>query len=409
MRTIATVAGLVALSAVGFQTAQAQSKEWSVSATLRGFYDDNIATTPRGAVGPTGAPLRQASFGFEVSPSVSLKLPLEQTEIGLSYTYDMKYYENRSNSADHSHQAEAKLTHAFTPRYKLLASDSFALAQEASLLDAGVVATPLRSNGNNLRNIAVVSFQAECTPLLGFEVAYQNSFYDYQQTGTGSRSALLDRVEHLGRVDLRWQALPTTVGILGYQFGIIDQTSKDFLYGTVLPSTRDSHSHYLYVGADHDFTTQLKGSVRVGGQYAEYPNAVAPASKSGISPYVDANLSYAYTEGSTFQVGVKHTRNTTDIGDALDQESTTVYGELRHKITAKITGSLIGQYQRGSFNQGASNNLVDSLFLTGVNVAYEINPHLLAEAGYNYDRLDSDLGGRSFTRNRVFVGIRASY
>ena len=44
-----------------------------------------------------------------------------------------------------------------------------------------------------------------------------------------------------------------------------------------------------------------------------------------------------------------------------------------------------------------------------MNLTYEINRFLAAEAGYNYDRLDSDLSFRSFTRNRVYVGLRASY
>ena len=34
------------------------SKMWSLSATLRGFYDDNYTTTPE----------KRGSFGFEVSP-----------------------------------------------------------------------------------------------------------------------------------------------------------------------------------------------------------------------------------------------------------------------------------------------------------------------------------------------------
>ena len=406
MRTIATVASLVALGTLGLQAADTDSKIWSVSANLRGFYDDNVATTP------TGAPGKIKSFGFEVSPSVVLKVPLDQTKLGLSYTYGMKYYENRSNSADHSHQAEASLSHAFTPRYKLSLTDSFVVAQEPSLIDVGVVTTPVRDNGNNLRNLAGINFSAECTPLLGFEVGYQNSYYDYQATGAGTRSPLLDRVEHLGRLDLRWQALPTTVGILGYQFGIVDQTSKESLsvaLPVVLPSTRNSRSHYLYVGADHDFTTQLKGSIRGGGQYTEYPNAVAGVKDNSLIPYADGSLSYSYREGSMVQIGVKHTRNQTDIGNALDQESTTAYGEIRHKITAKLTGILNGQYQHSSFNTGPNNDKLEQIFLGGANLAYEINQHLTAEAGYNYDRLSSDLAGRGFTRNRVFLGIRASY
>ncbi len=370
MRKIATVASLVALGAVSLQAADTDSKIWSVSANLRGFYDDNIATTPSGAVGPTGLRLRQSSFGFEVSPTLALKLPLEQTKLGLSYTYDMKYYENRSNSADHSHDAELTLTHAFTPRYKMAANDSFVIAQEASLLDPSVPTSALRSNGNNMRNIVGISFTAECTPLLGFEVGYQNSFYDYQQTGVGSRSALLDRLEHLARLDLRWQALPTTVGILGYQFGVVEQTSKDLLFAAgPLPNIRDNHSHYLYVGADHDFNSQLKGSIRAGGQYTEYPNAPAGVSNNSIIPYADLNISYAYTEGSIAQLGVKHTRNQTDIGNTLDQESTTLYAELKHKITAKLSGRLIGQYQNSSFNQGVNNDKMERIFLGGANLS----------------------------------------
>jgi len=45
----------------------------------------------------------------------------------------------------------------------------------------------------------------------------------------------------------------------------------------------------------------------------------------------------------------------------------------------------------------------------GLNLEYRFNPHLSAEAGYNYDRLDSDLQTRGFDRNRVYIGVKASY
>jgi hypothetical protein len=43
----------------------------------------------------------------------------------------------------------------------------------------------------------------------------------------------------------------------------------------------------------------------------------------------------------------------------------------------------------------------DLLYLVGVNFNYELNPHLAFEAGYNWDKLDSDLTNRSYTRNRA--------
>jgi hypothetical protein len=53
-------------------TAVERSKPWSVSAALRGFYDDNYATAPSG-------PLRKGSWGMDFSPSLSLNFPFEQT------------------------------------------------------------------------------------------------------------------------------------------------------------------------------------------------------------------------------------------------------------------------------------------------------------------------------------------
>ncbi|MEW6305575.1 MAG: outer membrane beta-barrel protein, partial [Verrucomicrobiota bacterium] len=209
---------------------------------------------------------------------------------------------------------------------------------------------------------------------------------------------------------------PTTL-FAGYQFGLTDQTSKDSL--TVgpftSPSTRDSRSHYFYVGGIHNFTEKLNGTIRVGGQYTEYPNAPAGTSNDTISPYVDANVAYQYAAGSRAQIGIKHTRAQTDLAGlaggvpTLDQELTTVYSSVDHQITGKLTGSVVAQFQNSEFNQGAANDLVDQIYVFGLSFAYQINQYLTAETGYNWDRLDSDLAGRSFSRHRLFLGIRASY
>ncbi|MBI3191087.1 MAG: hypothetical protein HYZ36_00355, partial [Pedosphaera parvula] len=326
-----------------------------MSATLRGFYDDNYATAPSNPL-PGTAPA-QSSYGFEVSPSFGLNLSQESSALAFKYTYGMRYYENRINSADHSHQADASVSHEFTPRAKFSATDSFVVAQEAALLDPGVAATALRSNGNNVHNTVSVLLENKLTRLLGTEVGYSNSFFDYEQTGPGSRSALLDRVEHLAHAHLLWYAVPTTTVIFGYQFGVVNQTSKDFLTATELPDTRDNRSHYGYLGADHYLTEQLSFHPRVGVQYTTYPNAPAGVDGNRVSPYADFKVSWAYAQNCDAQVGVKHSRTQTDVAGAagsptLDAETTAIYGAVNHHFTAKISGSLLGQYQRSEFNQG---------------------------------------------------------
>src|SRR5687767_2205515 len=123
MKKILTSASLAALGVAGLQaqpfyapapylTHGELDKPWSISVALRGFYDDNYVRGPEGA--------ERESWGFEVSPTASYRLMLDQTFIGLSYTYSMRYYDDRDNNrADHSHIFDMRVNHAFSDRLKL--------------------------------------------------------------------------------------------------------------------------------------------------------------------------------------------------------------------------------------------------------------------------------------------------
>jgi hypothetical protein len=447
MNKITTTAGLFALSAASIHAAvntmpagsQQATKPWSVSATLRGFYDDNYSTSPKD--------LRRNSFGFEVSPSASVNMILDQTSFGLSYVYSLRWYENRDHldlpSTDQSHQVNAKLSHAFTPRFKLDLSDSFAVAQEPELITGGapITATFFRSDGDNIRNFAEGSFSAGLTENLTAVLGYANEYYDYDEEGPNSRSAFLDRVEHRGSINLRQIVLPKTVAVAGYQFEVVDYNAPVSRSPIVFPALiggfpaivgypadeRDSYSHYFYLGVDQGITPTLNGSVRVGAQYTKYDDlnvvkTLNPNVDEGRwSPYVDANLTWLYMPGSYAQLGVRHQRAQTDVGFVgsspnLDAESTSIYGSLNHRFLGSFVASVLGQYQHSTYEEGAGFDTSDDYFLAGVNLTYEINKFLSAEVGYNYDRLDSELSSinfsgwnRSFTRNRVYVGIRGTY
>jgi hypothetical protein len=421
MKKIIASAGLAALSAAGLQAAyapglspQEKAKPWTLSATLRGFYDDNPTASFKTD--------KQESWGIQVSPSLAVNLALDQTLIGFNYTYDMRWYEARLNDeADHSHHVTLKVDHAFSERYKLEVGDTFNYAQEAEL--QGIVSNPtgtLRTEQNYLHNLGHLAFTAVLTPEWSVVGEYQNDYWDYDQDGNGSLSATLDRLEHLFSVSGRWQAMPNTVGVVGYQYGIVDHTSDDSLVlggGPPLADTRDANSHFVSVGAEQVFTSQLSGKAKVGAQFVNYPNAVQNQDDSVISPYADASASYTYNPGSFLQLGVRHQRNQTDVAigtpgapPVQDQESTGVYGVVNHRIAPNFTGSLLGQFQYSNFRGGgAINGKNDLLGAVGVNFAYQVNEFITAEAGYNFDRLDSDLQGRSFSRNRVYFGLRAAY
>jgi hypothetical protein len=431
MKKIITTASIAALGVVSLQAAyapglssQERAKPWSVSASLRGFYDDNYATRPDMLDPVSGKKLKKNSFGIDLSPKFGLNFPMEQSLLQFDYTYDMRYYENRAHlkesSADHSHQINAKFGHEFTPGYRMDLSESFVVAQEADLLDPTFNTLKYRANGNNIHNNASAKFSGEFTPNFGITGGYANNLFDYDDP---RYSALLDRMEHTMNVDFRYRALPQTWAVLGYQYQITDHTSKDsfdpltgaYKKGTLTdPSIRDNTSHFVYVGADQMFTQKLNGSVRIGVQYTEFGNAewLGGGMKSdATNPYADASASYVYMHNSTVQLGIRHARQQTD-AFSMDSEATTLYTSISHEITAKLRASLLGQYQNSAFS-GAFNatykDQTEDYFSAGLNLEYTINQYLAAETGYNFDRLSSDLASRSFTRNRVYIGLRASY
>jgi len=174
-------------------------------------------------------------------------------------------------------------------------------------------------------------------------------------------------------------------------------------------------SVFGFIGVDESFTPDLNASIRVGAEYIDYYNFHT----SKLSPYVDANLTWQYTAQSSAQVGVKHVHNTTDVTGystpVLDTDTTAVYASVSHNITDRVTINAMGQAQYSTFNGGdeAAVGSIDGesedFYVAGVNLAYHFNPWFLTEAGYDYSKLNSEVAGRSYTRNQVYVGIRGTY
>ena len=274
MKNFFISAGLLAAGAAGFQaTALGQGndiispKAWSVAATLRGFYDDNYN------IGGAG----KGSFGGEISPSISVNVPLQQTDMGIRYIYGLYYYEDRDalglQPFDHTHQVEIWLDHAINERWKLNVTDTFAIGQEPELLQPDPTtgrAVTYRVNGDNMANHANVTLDTQWTRLFGTALHYGNNFYSYDNNGGmvgpqttpgffplmgsvfppvnshvgmpgwnqfinpdgtpgggASLAGLLDRIEQSVGLDLNWTFSPETKVFAGYNFSWVNYLGNE--------------------------------------------------------------------------------------------------------------------------------------------------------------------------------------
>lgn len=428
MKRLITCAGL---AAVGVATIEAQpvgepsaSKPWSVSAKVRGFYDDNYNTAPNNP--SPGYPYQKAeSWGFSVAPSIGANLIREQTTLGVKYNFDLRWYEARQNNdLDMYHSATVNLAHQISERYRVELYDNFVYSDEPSVF--GTSAAPdvfVRTKGNNLRNYGGIGFYGSFTEHWGYRLGYENTYYNYSEDGDGSRSALLDRIENKVTLDFRRLIQPTTTALVGYSFQDVDYTGDSYLIvpayappGSDIPMSdyRNSRNHFAFLGLDHDFTTQLNAQLRAGAQFADYYNA----EEEYVVPYADATLAYKYAEGSQVQLGVKHGLTSTDVGVdynlsgvTLAAESTTLYAGLNHRITPKLTATVRGQWSMMDYRgTGVGyDGQTDNYYSADVSLIYTLNQYFAFDAGYLFDRLDSDIPNRTFDRNRAYLGVRATY
>lgn len=388
----------MAVGAVGVQAANVgdlrpseTSKPWSVSASLRAFYDDNYNTAP------SNSGLDRDSFGFEFKPGASIYyLPSEQTYLGAAYVYSLKWFEDRpENNFDQSHELTLKADHRFSERFRINFNDSFAYSQEPEIISgSGLNASFIRQDADALRNRAAVKLNSMVTDRVDLETGYENVYWDYQDA---IYSALLDRVEHTGWLDPRYHLSENSVVLAGYQLKY-----RDYLDSA--KTAFDSVGHYGYVGIEKGVTALLNVAAKAGVQLTHYMHL----DQDDVGPFADVSATYTYVPGSYLQVGVRHDVIATDLQDVRSQDATGFYGSIHHRITPKLTGSLLGQFQHGSYNGGPVDGETENQILFGINFEYRFVENLAAELGYNWDRLDSDLG-RSYSRNRVYTGLRASF
>jgi hypothetical protein len=445
MKKIVASVGLVALaSSINSALSQDMSsapppKPWNVSATLRGFYDDNINTLPQ----------KTNSFGFQISPGVTYGIQNDQTIFNLGYVYTFRYYQNRplynANNYDQDNAFNGEFDHVFTERYRLSIKDSFVVGQEPDLLRASATMSEFqRVSGNNIRNYGGFVFNAEVTRLLGLEAGYGNQYYNYANSGAqnygfppyfpplgvgqiingvftpgATQAGLLNRIVQSPYLNTRWQIEPQTVGIVGYMYQGTMYTADEPIGNVnnnpfappIMSDSRNSRSQYGYIGVDHNFLPDFSTEIVGGARYTDFYNE----NTTEWDPYVRASLQYNYAEKSFAKAGISYDNTATDVvgignnGVTLGANAFVIFADLTHQLVPNLFGNLNFQFQNNTFVGGLYDNQREQYYLVGVNVTYQINPHCSADVGYNYDQLVSDVPNTSFNRNRVYIGITGMY
>ncbi|HEX5221155.1 MAG TPA: hypothetical protein VFZ59_16445 [Verrucomicrobiae bacterium] len=436
MNKIAASLGLVALGTTALHAVEAtalnpmqRSKPWSVAASLRGFYDDNINLLPD----------KEGSFGVELSPSVDFGLAGDTTSFNLGYQLNARYYETRpTNQEDHwsfNNLFEGSFAHAFSPRASMSVHDTFVIGNEPDMARTTQPETQFQDlpTNDNIVNYAGIDLNLEVSELLGFNIGYNNGYFNYADDGPTvqggviipSTAGSLNRIDNKFNIDSQWKVAPQTVGILGYMYGQTLYTGDEVIGGLVFaPSTfvysdsRNMRSQTFYVGAQHVFAPTLSGLVKVGASYNDYYGN--PASGDQWTPYVLANLKYQYRTTTVLDFGFSYSQSASDVvafGTATQDNLVTdasvalLYGTVSQTLLERLTAVGRTTLQYGTYNGGQS---IDGehyvFFQLGLELVYQITPNFGAHAGYTFDDYSTDVPSQpDYNRNRVYIGVTAGY
>jgi len=372
-------------------------KFYTLSASLREIYDDNINTTNTNP---------QSSLETDISPSVLVDFPMSDSEFTGRYTFDLTAYSHAPSSVSngggssngsavqYTHEFTAQYIHAFSDRFNLNVAEDFRYFIQPSIL---------QSTGTNYQNGPYVAntlngtATAQWTPLFGTTTTYANTLVRYDDANVAAQQ---DSLENTGSQTFSFAILPKISVSVG---GIGDNITYD-------TADRGYTSYTAFLGGQWQALPSLSFTGRGGGTYIEPQQGIA-----SFAPYAALTVNWTLGERSELSFDYAHEITPTDQVGANGQTSDRMDAGFRYDITANLSSHLQGIF--------TSADISSSLSTTGNSASYTQNSYAL-DTGltYHYNNyLDFDCGitlsgvsssqdaSADYTRDQAYLGIRGTY
>jgi len=374
------------------------SRRWSVDLGISGGYDDNIHSRP------DNDPNKQSSGTMILNPRLAINIPLDQTFIGLRYSYDWIYYFDRAHAGDEyeeeydqNHTVDLIFSHRFTPRFQLDITDNFRRGLSPALTEIGGIPNPRPETGDYFFNNLSTTFTYNLTRVWTLNIFNSWEYWSYDD------STQQDRNIYSPGIGVNYLLSPVTTLGLNLRVGLVD-------YDDPGPNDqKNSVSETVYLFLSHLFNPQLSIQLSAGGSYTE----MGDDHTSG-SPYASGSLTYRYSQNGTVSIGASYFLYTSDQYGYRTSDTVATFLQCTHAITPKLTARLNLTFLHSEFNDpdftipsGTPEPSEDAWRVT-VGASYSFTRWFFAEANYEFAH-SSGVGAGSYDRNRFWAGVRFTY
>ncbi|MBM3859298.1 MAG: hypothetical protein FJ395_06575 [Verrucomicrobia bacterium] len=369
------------------------SRRWSVDLGVSAGYDDNIHGQSQDT---------ESSVTTTLNPRLAVNIPLDQTFLGLRYSYDWVYYWERTggDKYDQSHVIDLIFSHRFTPRFQLDITDNFRRGISPSLVEIISGVEYIRQEqGDYCFNNLTTTLTYNLTRLWTLSVYNSWELWSYDNANAADQ----DRDVFSPGFSINYLLTPATTVGFNLRFGLVDYDDP----GPNNEKNSTSITPFLFVS--HLFNPQFSAQLSVGATMSETEN-----NQESSSPYVSGSLTYRYSRNGTASIGASYFLYTHDQYGYRTAETMATYLQLSHAITQKLTARLGVTYihsEMGSPSFDVPVPIADpseDAWRFNIGATYAFTRWLFGEANYEYLH-SSGIGGGSYDRNRVWAGLRFTY
>jgi hypothetical protein len=375
--------------------ASTHRKFYTFTASLREIYDDNVNTT---STNP------QTSLETELSPSILVDFPMDNTDFSARYTFDITYYSNSAavtggstgsngGSLQYTQEFVAQYMHSFSSRFSLALADQFREYTEPSIFESTGTAY---NNGTYDANTFNGTLNAQWTPLFGTTTTYSNTIVKYDNAAVAVDQ---NSMENTGSQNFSFAVLPKISVGFG---GIGDNITYD-------TADRGYTSYTGFFSAQWQALPSVSVSGRGGGSYTE-----TVQSQGMFSPYAALSLSWGLGARSALSFDYAHEITPSYQVGANGQTSDRFSGNFSYVITPRLSSHLQGTYTNATISQqlsvaGAGNSYNEGEYALDTGLTYQYNSYLDINWGITLSGVTAETNGNDYSRQEAYFGVRGTY
>jgi hypothetical protein len=379
-------------------------KFYTLTASLREIYDDNVSTSSTN---------KQSSLETELSPSVLVDFPTPNGDFSARYTFDITYYTHGPNynnngnggstgnnnatsdpsAFQYTHEFIAQYAHAFSERFNLNLAEQFREYYEPSLYEN--VGTAY-NNGEYISNAFSGGLNSQWTPLFGTTTNFSNTIIRYDQTSIANDQ---NSIENTGSQTFSFSILPKISLAFG---GIGDDISYEM-------ANRGYTTYTGFLGGQWQALPSISVTGRGGISYDETDGAQAT-----FSPYAALSLAWSLGARSMLNFDYAHEITPSDQVGANGQESDRFSSSFRYDITPSLSAHLQGSLTYATItselaNSASASGYTEIEYYLDTGLTYHYNNYLDFDSGLTLSGVSTDMALSNYSRDEVYFGVRGTY